>query len=116
MNYNEKKTAEKILGQYEEKLPTDLDALRALDAKVKSPARIFAYSYGTVGALLLGTGMCLAMKVIGDAVAPGIVIGVVGIAVVSSSYALYKRLLAKRRAQYKDEIKELGERIRKAQD
>ena len=112
MNKNEEQSmARKIRAQYAEKEATELDTLRELDAKVKSPARIFAYSYGSAGSLVLGTGMSLAMKVIGSAVAPGIVIGTAGIAMVSSTYTLYKRMLDKRREKYKDEVDALCERV-----
>ena len=99
-----------------EKESSDLDALRALDAKVKRPADVFAYTFGAVGSLVLGTGMCLAMKVIGDAMLPGIAIGCVGIAMVSFTYALHKRLLAKRRAKYRSEIEALSEKILAAEE
>ena len=112
MNKNDQQfIAREIRAQYIEKESTDLDALRALDAKVTRPASVFAYVFGTVGALVLGAGMSLAMKVIGDAMLPGIVIGCVGIAMVGCTYALYKKLLAKRRAKYKGEIQALSEKI-----
>ena len=112
MNKNDQQfIAQKIRSQYMEKESTELDTLRKLDSKVKLPANVFAYSFGTAGSLVLGTGMCLAMKVIGNAMLPGILIGCVGIAMVSSTCALYKRILAKRRAKYKDEIDALSEKI-----
>ena len=112
MNKNDQQfVARKIRAQYMEKESTDLDALRALDAKVTRPATVFAYVFGTVGALVLGAGMSLAMKVIGNAMLPGIVIGCTGIAMVSCTYTLYKKLLAKRRAKYRDEIHALSEKI-----
>ena len=36
--------AQKIRTQYMEKESTELDALRSLDAKVKRPANVFAYT------------------------------------------------------------------------
>ena len=107
----EQLAAQEIRAQYMEKGISDLDTLRVLDAKVKRPANVFAYVFGTVGSLVLGTGMCLAMKIIGDAMIPGILIGCVGIAMVSCTYALYKKLLAKRRAKYKDQVNALSEKI-----
>ncbi|MBR6779052.1 MAG: dihydropteridine reductase [Clostridia bacterium] len=83
----------------------------ALDRKVKTPANIFAYTFGVVGALVLGTGMCLAMKVIGNIMAVGIVIGVLGIAMVSLTYPIYKKILKSRKAKYSKEILELSEKI-----
>ena len=111
MNKNESFLAQKIRAQYEEKVSTDLDALRALDNKVKRPANIFGYVYGTAGALILGTGMSLVTGALGDAMGVGIAIGCVGIAVVSTTYALYKKILAARRAKYVKEITALSDKI-----
>lgn len=111
MKKNEKLLAAAIRAEYEEKPSGELAELCHLNARVKRPATVFAYSYGTVGALVMGTGMCLAMKVIGNAMVPGIAIGLVGIAVVSTTYSLYKKMLASRRQRYKGEIEALCRRI-----
>lgn len=111
MKLNEQKRVERIRAKYAERKPTDLDALCELDTRVERPVSIFAYSYGSAGSLVLGTGMCLAMKVIGSAVLPGVAIGSVGIAMVSSTYALYRRLLKERRAKYKDEVEALCHKV-----
>lgn len=105
-NENDKKVVEKIRSSYstDSKQHTKLNELKALDKKVKIPARVFAYIFGTIGALILGVGMCLAMEVIGDAMIAGIIIGVVGIAMVSLAYPLYQKLLNKRKALYSREI------------
>ncbi len=111
MKQNEQKLLERIRSEYTEKTATELDDLRKLHARIKRPAEIFAYSYGSAGSLVLGTGMCLAMKVIGSAMVPGIAIGAAGIGMVSTTYALYKRLLAERRKRYKGEITALCDKI-----
>ena len=78
--------AQKIRTQYMEKTPSELDALRELDAKVKRPANVFAYTYGSISAIIMGAGMSLVMTDIGttlgmaNALIPGIVVGVVGLA------------------------------------
>ena len=59
------KTIQRIRASYTEKEMSKLDELKALDKKVKRPAQIFAYVYGSLSSLVLGTGMCFAMKVIG---------------------------------------------------
>ena len=56
---------EKIRSQYTEQQHTELDALKALDAKVKKPANVFAYTYGSVSAIIMGAGMSLVMTDIG---------------------------------------------------
>ena len=101
---------EKIKSSYlePEKAISDLDALKALDKKVKRPATMFAYIYGSIGSLVLGTGMCLAMKVIGASVSAlmpiGIGIGLVGISMVASTYAIYNKILSRRKKKYSKEI------------
>ncbi len=103
--------AQKIRSQYVEKEEGELEALRALDKKVKRPASIFGYIFGSVGALTLGTGMCLAMEIIGDAMIPGIVVGLVGIAMVSITYKLYSKILEKRRKKYAKEILSITDKL-----
>ena len=100
----EVKSIEKIRSRYEKKEMGKLDELKALDKRVKRPAETFAYIFGGVGALTLGTGMCLAMKVIGNMMIPGIVIGLMGIAMVSATYSLYKKILESRRSKYSKQI------------
>ena len=66
MNKNDQQfIVQKIRTQYDsEKENTRLDELKRLDASVKLPANIFAYTYGGIGSLVLGAGMSLAMGVI----------------------------------------------------
>ena len=105
------KTIEKIRASYTEKEVTKLDELKQLDKKVKRPAQIFAYVYGTVSSLVLGTGMCLAMKVIGNSMALGIIIGVVGIALALTTYPIFKVILKKRKEKYASQIFELTDSL-----
>ena len=57
-NNDQEFLVQKIRTQHTEKQHTELDALKALDAKVKRPANIFAYVYGSLGAIVMGAG-CL---------------------------------------------------------
>ncbi len=102
---------EQIRAQYTPTQTTKLDELKALDRRVKRPAEIFAYTFGSVGALVLGTGMCLAMKVIGNLMPLGIAIGVVGIAMVSANYFFYKKILKNRKEKHAKEIFALSNEI-----
>ncbi len=90
MNETERKAAEKIKARYApaEEKRTKLDELRRLDAKATRPAEIFAYTFGTAATLLLGFGMCLAMKVLFDMPPVGIVIGCVGILAMCVNYPI----------------------------
>lgn len=108
MNKTESKAIEEIKAQYLPQERTKLDDLKALDKKAKRPAQIFAYAFGAAGALVLGTGMCLAMKIIGSSMPLGIVIGVVGIAMASANYWLYKKILSRRKQKYAKQIMQLS--------
>ena len=110
---------EKIRSQYTEAEHTELDALKALDAKVKRPANVFGYTYGSISAIVMGAGMSLVMtdigKVIGltSALTPGITVGVVGLAMSCTTYPIYKRILNSRKKKYAHQIMELSDHITK---
>ena len=54
MNRNDQEfLVQKIRSQYTEKESTELDALRNLDAKVKRPANVFAYVFGSISAVIM---------------------------------------------------------------
>ncbi len=117
MNRNDQYAAEKIRTQYVARQTTELDMLRALDAKVKRPARGFAYFLGSLSAIIMGAGMSLIMTDIGAAIGitsalvPGIVIGVVGLGMALLTYPMYKGILDSRRKKYGAEILTLSDRI-----
>ena len=107
--------AEQLANEYAPKDTSKVVALKKLDAKAKRPANIFAYTFGVISALILGTGMCLTMGQIGGGTAvsfvSGIVIGVIGIIGTGVNYPIYKRLLAKGKQKYAFEIVELAKEI-----
>lgn len=107
--------AQSIANEYSKKSTSKVVALKKLDNKVKRPANIFAYTFGIVSALILGTGMCLSMKVIGNGSTAftviGIIIGVIGIVGVSINYPLIKKILSSRKEQYAGDIIRLAEEI-----
>lgn len=105
------KIIEKIRSSYLEKEITKFDELKELDKKVKRPAQIFAYVYGSISSLVLGTGMCLAMKIIGDIMAVGIVVGLVGIALTLTTYPIFKAMLKRRKSKYAKQIFELSDSL-----
>lgn len=106
---------EKIRASYTEKQQTELDQLKELNKKVKTKPAIFSYVFGSISSLVLGTGMSLAMKVIGAqlsfAMPLGIVVGVLGILGVSVNYSIYKMMLAHRKAKYAPEILAMTDKI-----
>lgn len=103
--------AESIAKEYAPKKNSKINALRKLDRKAKMPATVFGYTFGIVSALVFGTGMCLAMRVIGNSMALGIVVGLVGMLGCGVNYPLYKKLLANGMKKYSFEIIELAKEI-----
>ena len=106
--------AESIAKDYAPKESSKIVALKKLDNKAKLPATIFTYSFGIVSALVFGTGMCLAMQVIGSGIAGmvlGIVVGIAGLAGCGVNYPIYKKMLEKGKAKYAYEIVELARQI-----
>ena len=118
MNRNDQQfMAQKIRTQYMEKTPSELDELRELDAKVKRPANIFGYAFGSISALVMGAGMSLVMTDIGatlgiaSAMIPGIAIGIVGMFMALLTYPMYKGILNSRKKKYGAEILTLSDKI-----
>ena len=113
MNEN-KILAESIAKDYLAKPDSKITALKKLDAKAKQPARIFSYVFGTIFSLIAGTGMSLAMRVIGTTNAHfilGIVLGMIGFAACAVNYPIYKSILKKGKEKYAFEIVELAKEI-----
>ncbi len=101
----------KIRQSYLPKEQTKLERLKALDKRAKRPAAVFAYVYGSAASLVLGTGMCLAMKVLGSSMALGIGVGLVGIALTLSTYPIYKMILRARKEKYSKQIFALSDEL-----
>ncbi len=106
--------AESIAKEYAPKDNSKIVALRKLDAKAKTPAAIFTYTFGIVMTLIAGLGMCLSMQVIGGTLpltVLGIVIGIIGFIGMSVNYSIYKKLLEKGKKKYAFDIVELARQI-----
>ena len=117
-NNDQEFLVQKIRTQYTEKQHTELDELKALDAKVKRPANVFAYTYGSVSAVVMGAGMSLVMTEIGVALGSlamviGILVGIVGMVLVALAYPLYNRVLKKQREKIAPEILRLSDELLK---
>ena len=103
--------AEQIANEYAPKQTSKVKALKRLDAKAKKPATIFSFTFGIISSLVLGTGMSLAMKVIGNSMVLGIGIGLVGIALTLTTYPIFKAILKRRKNKYAPKIFELSDSL-----
>ncbi len=119
MNKNDQQfVAQKIRIQYMDKQESELDELRRLDAKVKRPANVFSYVFGSIAAIIMGCGMSLIMTDIadiigfsGDPMLCGIVIGVVGMILALINYPIYLGMIKARKKKYSAKIIELSDKI-----
>jgi len=95
--------------------------LRRLDAAVSQKATSVSLMFGIIGALILGMGMSLAMTDIGRiiglaggmAMLIGILIGIVGIILVSIAYPIYNYIIKKERKKIAPEIIRLTDELMK---
>ncbi|MBP3391162.1 MAG: hypothetical protein J6L76_00055 [Clostridia bacterium] len=95
--------------------------LRRLDGAVTQKATAISLVFGIVGALVLGTGMSLAMTEIGAVIGLdgtlsmlfGILLGLVGIILISLAYPVYNRVVQKERARIAPEIIRLTDDLMK---
>ena len=116
MNMNTDKIfAESIANEYAPKNASKVVALKKLDRKAKSAANIFAYTSGTLMALVLGVGMCFSMGVLGDGsqtmLVIGVIVGVLGLVGVGVNYPIYRKLLENGKHKYAFEIVQLAKEI-----
>lgn len=121
INSSEKEyLVQRIRTQYTEKQHSGLEELTALDRKVRRPANIFAYTFGAVGALIMGAGMSLVMTDIGrtlglaEPVIPGIAVGVFGMLMAIVDYPIYRKLMPRRRKRYAQQVIALSDSIMKS--
>ena len=102
------------------KQPEDKMAqLRRLDTAVTQKATSVSLVFGVIGALILGTGMSLAMTDIGKliglaggmAMLIGILSGIVGIVLVCVAYPIYNSIIKKEREKIAPEIIRLTDEL-----
>lgn len=105
----EREEIEGIRNGYVEKEPTDLERLRELDKRVKKPPMVISLTLGTVGTMLFGLGMAMALE--WQILVWGIVIGTVGAAVAGIAYPVYRFSLNRRKKKYGGEILAISDRL-----
>ena len=106
--------AESIAKEYAPKDSSKIVALKKLDKKAKMPATVFTYTFGIISSLVAGTGMSLAMQVIGSgtmAMVIGIIVGIIGFIGCGVNYPIYKKMLEKGKSNYAFEIVTLAREI-----
>ena len=114
----QQKEVEAIRKQYLPQEADKMEQLRKLHAIPTQKARAASLTVGIIGALIMGTGMSLAMTEIGAALGSlamilGIAVGLVGMALAALAYPLYNRVLKKQREKIAPEILRLSDELLK---
>ena len=102
-----------IRKKYVEPQEDKMELLRRLDRSVTQKGTVVSLIVGILGALVMGLGMSCAMVWQGIWFIPGIVIGILGIAMVCTAYPLYNRITKKERERMAPEIIRLTDELLK---
>ena len=114
----QQKEVEAIRKKYLPKEENKMEQLRKLHAIPTQKAQAASLAVGIVGALIMGTGMSLAMTDIGAelgslAMILGIFAGVAGMVLAALAYPAYNRVLRKQREKIAPEILRLSDELLK---
>ena len=90
-----------------------MEQLRRLDSSVNQKATMIAIIAGVAGSLIMGIGMCCTMVWKGFLFVPGIIVGVIGIGILSLAYPLYNHVLKRERKKIAPEILRLTDELMK---
>lgn len=104
-----------------ERIEDKMTQLRKLDASVTQKASVVSLILGVIGSLIMGSGMSLVMTDLGSALKLGgtlalllgLVLGVVGIVLVSLAYPIYNKLVKKEKERVAPEIIRLADELMK---
>lgn len=114
----QQKEVEAIRKKYLPREEDKMEQLRKLHAIPNKKAQVASLAVGIIGALILGTGMSLAMTEIGAALGSlamilGIVVGLAGMVLVALAYPIYNRVLKKERERIAPEVLRLTDELLK---
>lgn len=109
----EQEEIKKIREKYVPKEADKMERLRRLDAGVTKKGTTVSLIVGIIGALLLGVGMCCCLVWAESFFILGIIVGVLGIAVVCAAYPLYNHITKKEREKIAPEIIRLTDELMK---
>ena len=110
---DEQKRLDEIRSKYTEtpNVITKREQLEALDRKADSAGMTASLCTGILGTLIFGFGMCLAL--VWDMLSPGIIVGIIGFAVLMYAYPLYRKLNTAKKKELAPQILQLVSAIEK---
>lgn len=109
----EQEEIEKIRKKYLPREEDKMELLRKLDKDVTKPGTIWSLVIGIMGCLLFGVGMCCTLVWVDSLFGVGIVVGVIGMAIMGVAYPIYIRITKKQQEKMAPQILALAEELRK---
>lgn len=100
---------ENIRQKYLPEEETKMDKLRRLDKSVTRRGTVISIVTGIAGTLIMGFGMCLCLE--WQQFVLGIILGVLGIAILAAAYPVFNRITKKQKEKIAPEILRLTEEI-----
>ncbi|MBP3543333.1 MAG: hypothetical protein J6J86_03805 [Lachnospiraceae bacterium] len=107
----QQKEIDTIRKKYLPKEENKMETLRRLDKSVERPGTMIALAIGILGTMLLGVGMCCTMVWSSSLFILGILVGILGIAILATAYPVYKRITHAQRAKIAEQILTLTDEL-----
>ena len=101
----------KYPGQPESQEEDQLELLRKLDKSSTRKSTIVSIAMGAAGCLTMGIGMCCTMVWAAAMFLPGIIIGVIGIAMMAAAYPVYVHITKRERARIAPQVLDIIEKL-----
>ena len=98
---------QRIRKKYLPRQEDKMEQLRQLDRSSTRKGTVVSVIVGVAGCLLMGIGMCCTMVWMGWLFVPGIVLGLLGIAVMAAAYPLYNSITRRERERLAPQILKL---------
>ena len=105
------KEIEEIKKKYLPKEEDKMETLRKLDRSAEQKGTMYSVIVGTIGTMLLGIGMSITMTGAAAYMVLGILIGLVGIAVLVPAYPIFKKVTEEQRKKIAPRILALTEEL-----
>lgn len=107
----QQKEIDSIRKKYLPKEEDKMETLRKLDKSAEKPGTMIALAIGILGTMLLGVGMCCTMVWSSSLFILGILVGILGIAILATAYPVYKRITHAQRTKIAKKILALTDEL-----
>lgn len=109
----QQKEIEQIRKKYLPQEEDKMEQLRKLDQSAAKKGTIYSIVAGVVGTLIMGLGLTCSIEWGGILMIPGILIGIIGMALMGIAYPIYTRVTKKEREKIAPQILALTEELSK---